>query len=114
MLISSDLSRPPKLEPCWHHTSGHGLSSHRSPDSSYHIWDDVPQLIGIVDQLDLETVHVVGHSRGAGIAGVLAVALGERCATVTMLDGMISRSFENDDGAELFRSSLSEKGRSGH
>ena len=89
--------------------SGHGLSSHRSPDSSYHIWDDVPQLVGIVDQLELETVHVVGHSRGAGIAGVLAVALGERCATVTMLDGMISRSFENDDGAELFRSSLSEK-----
>ena len=91
--------------------SGHGLSSHRSPDSSYHVWDDVPQLVGIVDQLDLEMVHVVGHSRGAGIAGVLAVALGERCATVTMLDGMISRSFENDNGAELFRSSLSEKGR---
>ena len=91
--------------------SGHGLSSHRSPDSSYHIWDDVPQLVEIVGQLDLETVHVVGHSRGAGIAGVLAVALGARCASVTMLDGMISRSFENDDGAELFRASLSEKDR---
>ena len=91
--------------------SGHGFSSHRSADANYHIWDDIPQLAAIIDQLDVQQVHVVGHSRGAAVAGVLAVALGDRCASLCMLDGMISRSFENDNGAELFRNSLSERRR---
>ena len=33
--------------------SGHGLSSHRSPDANYHIWDDIPQLLEVVEQLGL-------------------------------------------------------------
>ena len=31
--------------------SGHGLSSHRSADANYHIWDDIPQLMAVIDQL---------------------------------------------------------------
>ena len=84
--------------------SGHGLSSHRSADANYHIWDDIPQLMAVIDQLGVSGAHIVGHSRGAAVAGMLAVALNERCLSLTMLDGMISRSFENDDGAELFLS----------
>ncbi len=89
--------------------SGHGLSSHRSADANYHIWDDIPQLMAVIDQLGVSGAHIVGHSRGAAVAGVLAVALDERCLSLTMLDGMISRSFENDNGAELFRTSLAER-----
>ena len=89
--------------------SGHGLSSHRSSDANYHVWDDIPQLIAVIDQLGVTGAHIVGHSRGAAVAGMLAVALDERCLSLTMLDGMISRSFENDNGAELFRTSLAER-----
>ena len=89
--------------------SGHGLSSHRSADANYHVWDDIPQLVSIIDQLGVSGAHIVGHSRGAAVAGMLAVALDDRCMSLTMLDGMISRSFENDDGAELFRTSLTER-----
>ena len=89
--------------------SGHGLSSHRSADANYHIWDDIPQLMAVIDQLGVSGAHIVGHSRGAAVAGMLAVALDERCLSLTMLDGMISRSFENDNGAELFRTSLAER-----
>ncbi len=89
--------------------SGHGLSSHRSADANYHIWDDIPQLIAVIDQLGVTGAHIVGHSRGAAVAGMLAVALDERCLSLTMLDGMISRSFENDNGAQLFRTSLAER-----
>lgn len=89
--------------------SGHGFSSHRSPDASYHIWDDVPQLLSIVEQLGVASLHVVGHSRGAAVAGAFAVALEEKCASLSMLDGMISRSFENDNGAELFIGSIAER-----
>ena len=52
---------------------------------------------------------MVGHSRGAAVAGAFAVALEEKCASLTMLDGMISRSFENDNGAELFIGSIAER-----
>ena len=89
--------------------SGHGLSSHRSADANYHIWDDIPQLMAVIDQLGVSGAHIIGHSRGAAVAGMLAVALDERCLSLTMLDGMISRSFENDDGADLFRRSLAER-----
>ena len=89
--------------------SGHGLSSHRSADANYHIWDDIPQLVAVIDQLSVNEAHIVGHSRGAAVAGMLAVALDKRCLSLTMLDGMISRSFENDNGAELFRTSLAER-----
>ena len=33
----------------------------------------------------------------------------EKCASLAMLDGMISRSFENDNGAELFIGSIAER-----
>ena len=89
--------------------SGHGLSSHRSADANYHIWDDIPQLLLIVEQLGVDSLHVVGHSRGAAVAGAFAVALEEKCSSLAMLDGMISRSFENDDGAELFKGAIAER-----
>ena len=89
--------------------SGHGLSSHRSPDANYHIWDDIPQLLDIVEQMGVDSLHVVGHSRGAAVAGAFAVALEDKCASLSMLDGMISRSFENDNGAELFKGSIAER-----
>ncbi|MED5315238.1 MAG: alpha/beta fold hydrolase, partial [Pseudomonadota bacterium] len=34
--------------------SGQGLSDHRSPDATYHIWDDVPQLLSVVATLELD------------------------------------------------------------
>ena len=43
------------------------------------------------------------------MAGAFAVALEEKCASLAMLDGMISRSFENDNGAELFIGSIAER-----
>jgi hypothetical protein len=42
--------------------SGQGLSDHRSPDATYHIWDDVPQLLSVVATLELDQLTVLGHS----------------------------------------------------
>ena len=88
--------------------SGHGLSSHRSADASYHIWDEIPQLLKVIDQLTHEPVAVIGHSRGAAVAALLATALGDRCSSLAMLDGMLFRSFENDNGATLLRDGIAE------
>tara|TARA_Y100000385_G_scaffold281996_1_gene335710 strand:- start:261 stop:986 length:726 start_codon:yes stop_codon:yes gene_type:complete len=82
--------------------SGQGHSDHRSQDATYHIWDDVTQLLGIVDQLDEDAVVVMGHSRGAAIAVLLAVALGERCSHLVLLDGMLPIPTESSAAPQQF------------
>lgn len=69
--------------------SGQGISDHRSADATYQIWDDVPQLVGIVNQLGVESVRLVGHSRGAAIAVLLGSVLQERCTHLALLDGLL-------------------------
>ena len=69
--------------------SGQGYSDHRSQDATYHIWDDIPQLVGIVEQLGGGPVGILGHSRGAAIAVLLAAALGSQCSHLVLLDGVL-------------------------
>ena len=69
--------------------SGQGYSDHRSADATYHIWDDIPQLVGIVDQWGDGPIGILGHSRGAAIAVLLASALGDRCSHLVLLDGLL-------------------------
>ena len=82
--------------------SGQGLSDHRSPDATYHIWDDVPQLLSIVTQLDLPELAILGHSRGAAISVLLAATLGPRCSHLVLLDGMLPHPTEAESAASQF------------
>jgi len=75
---------------------GHGLSDHRSPDSSYQVWDDLPQLFGLLDQLGWDKCILLGHSRGAMIATLMAAAMPERFTALITLDGMLP--YPADDG----------------
>lgn len=76
--------------------SGHGLSSHRSVDATYQIWDDVPQLEAIVRQLGVDRVILVGHSRGAAVAALLASVLGDCCSHLVFIDGLLPRTTDPD------------------
>lgn len=82
--------------------SGQGLSDHRSPDATYHIWDDVPQLLSVISTLGLNELAVLGHSRGAAIAVLLATALEDRCSRLVLLDGMLPRPTQDELAAEQF------------
>lgn len=68
--------------------TGHGRSSRRSADASYQIWDDLPQIVAIVDRLGWQQFDVLGHSRGAIIAGLLAAARPERVKHLVQLDAV--------------------------
>jgi pimeloyl-ACP methyl ester carboxylesterase len=76
--------------------SGHGLSSWRSPDSTYNIWDDIPQLVTVVKQITSGSVVIMGHSRGAAIATILASILDDRCSHLVLIDGLIN-AFNDDN-----------------
>ena len=67
---------------------GHGLSGHRPLQGSYNIWDDLPDLGVLIDSLDLKQVILLGHSRGAVIATLLASVLGERVSHLLLLDAI--------------------------
>lgn len=68
--------------------TGHGQSDHRSDDASYHIWDDLPEILGVVDKLGWDRFDLIGHSRGAIIASLLASACPERVQKLVLLDGL--------------------------
>ena len=95
--------------------SGQGLSDHRSSDATYHIWDDVPQLLSIVATVGLEQLAVLGHSRGAAIAVLLATALEDRCSQLVLLDGMLPRPTPDESAVEQFlQSQRDHRGLSKH
>ena len=95
--------------------SGQGLSDHRSSDATYNIWDDVPQLLSVVTTLELDQLAVLGHSRGAAIAVLLATALEDRCARLVLLDGMLPRPTPDESAVEQFlQSQRDHRGLSNH
>ncbi len=68
--------------------TGHGRSARRSADASYQIWDDLPEVLGVLDALGWETFDLVGHSRGAIIATLFASTFPERVRHLMLLDGV--------------------------
>ncbi len=68
--------------------TGHGQSDWRSADATYQVYDDVPQLVALADQLGWETFRLMGHSRGAIMSSILAAAFPERVSQLVLLDGV--------------------------
>lgn len=69
--------------------TGHGLSDHRSADATYLIWDDVPQVLKVIEQLGWSDCTILGHSRGAMIGTLLTAAMPEHVRALVTLDGML-------------------------
>lgn len=86
--------------------TGHGLSDHRSDDASYLIWDDIPQVLKIMDRLGWDDCTLLGHSRGAMISTLLTAAMPERVRSLVTLDGLTPDPHEDDGFVEQMRDSL--------
>ena len=69
--------------------SGQGLSGHRSAHASYNIWDDLPQIAEILDELGWTDCVLLGHSRGANIAGLFAAAQPGSVRALIALDALV-------------------------
>jgi len=68
--------------------TGHGRSDRRSADAGYQIWDDLPEILGVVAQLGWDRFALLGHSRGAIIGTLLAAAFADRVSHLIMLDAI--------------------------
>lgn len=67
--------------------AGHGHSEHRSADASYHIWDDVREVLMIANDMGWEKFVLVGHSRGGIIASLIAAIAPERISRLVLIEG---------------------------
>jgi pimeloyl-ACP methyl ester carboxylesterase len=76
--------------------SGQGLSAHRAAHATYNIWDDLPQIAGLLDQIGWRDCVLLGHSRGASIAALFAAAQPDRARALVALDSLVPEPTEDD------------------
>lgn len=69
---------------------GHGLSDHKPPSGSYAIWDDLRSIVGVADAQGWNKFAIIGHSRGAMIANLLAGTMPERVSSLVCIDGLLA------------------------
>jgi pimeloyl-ACP methyl ester carboxylesterase len=89
--------------------TGHGQSARRSADASYQIWDDLPEIIGVLDALGWDEFDLVGHSRGAIIATLLASTFPERVHHLVLLDAVSPEAVAQEDFPTQLRTALQDK-----
>lgn len=89
--------------------AGHGLSDFRSADSSYNIWQDVGDIIDVADQLGWQSFRLVGHSRGAAIAMLVAGTYPERVEQLVLIDGGLPLIGQPEDAPEMLARALRQK-----
>ncbi|TPE46955.1 alpha/beta fold hydrolase [Amaricoccus solimangrovi] len=81
--------------------SGQGLSAHRAAHATYNIWDDLPQIAALLDQLEWADCVLLGHSRGANISALFAAAQPARVRALVALDSLVPEPSEADFVATL-------------
>ena len=89
--------------------TGHGQSDRRSADANYHIWDDLPEILAVVEQLGWDNFDLMGHSRGAIIASLLASAMPERVKHLILLDAILPQALAEQEFSQQLRKALQEK-----
>jgi pimeloyl-ACP methyl ester carboxylesterase len=91
--------------------TGHGLSDKRSADAGYQIWDDLPEIVGVVDALGWDQFNLLGHSRGAIISTLLAGTLPERVQQLVLLDALSPQPIVDAEFPGQMRKFLEDKKR---
>lgn len=91
--------------------TGHGQSAHRSKDASYQIWDDLPEILGVLEALGWGTFDLMGHSRGAIISTLLASTYPERVNHLVLLDAVFPRAVAEESFPLQMRKALDDKPR---
>jgi pimeloyl-ACP methyl ester carboxylesterase len=89
--------------------TGHGQSARRSADASYQIWDDLPEILGVLDELGWDTFDLVGHSRGAIISTLLAGSYPDRVRHLVLLDAVSPEAVAEEDFPTQLHSAMQDK-----
>lgn len=86
--------------------AGHGLSEHRASVGAYNVWQDIPELLLVLDQLQWKEFALVGHSRGGIIANLLSACFPEKIAWLGLIDGVVPFPLEDEQVLEQLRKAV--------
>ena len=69
---------------------GHGLSDHRPDSTSYHLLENIVDVLAFIDEVatEGETVSLIGHSLGGIVCALLAAAAPKRVDKLLLLDSL--------------------------
>lgn len=67
---------------------GHGYSSHLPQGSYYHLIDGIYTIIQVMDALDYERIHLLGHSLGGCLASLVAGVAPNRVVSAAFIDAL--------------------------
>lgn len=67
---------------------GHGHSSHLPEGQNYHFTDGIYIIIDLINALNLDKVHLLGHSMGACLASLVAGVVPERLRSLSLIEGL--------------------------
>jgi len=68
--------------------AGHGLSDQRIGFAEYSLWSETNELCAIADALNVKQFALLGHSRGAMMAHIVAAVVPERITALILLDAV--------------------------
>ena len=91
--------------------AGHGLSDHRSEDSAYNLWQDVGDVVAVIDQLEQPQVILMGHSRGAMIATMTAACYPSKVGKLVLLDGLMPVPVTVEETVDQLRRAFDDRDR---
>jgi pimeloyl-ACP methyl ester carboxylesterase len=97
----------PELEVLALDLAGHGRSDWRPPAGSYALVDHLPELLEVLDALGWPSCTLLGHSMGAAIACLFAVAAPDRVDRLICIDALGPLSLDEAEAAARLRRALS-------
>jgi pimeloyl-ACP methyl ester carboxylesterase len=86
---------------------GHGHSAHLPAGASYHYTDHARAVLAAVDALGLSRFAILGHSLGAGIATLVAIAAPERVRRLLLIEGLGPLGDDGTQTLDRFRNAMS-------
>ena len=67
--------------------AGHGQSDYRGKDAEYNIWNNIYDVLEVVDQLKWDKFELMGHSLGAAVATLTTGVVPQRVVALHLIDG---------------------------
>ena len=93
--------------------AGHGYSGYRPSGVRYHMLDNVDDVIGLADALDLDQFVLMGHSMGAGIATYTAGSFPDRISKLILIEGIGTITAPSHEAPKVLRTSVEEMKKAG-
>ncbi|MCG6118532.1 MAG: alpha/beta hydrolase [Aquimonas sp.] len=90
--------------------AGHGRSDWRPVGGSYALVDHLPDLMQLLDTMGWADCILLGHSMGAAIASLMAVAAPERCSALLSIDALGPLSLTESEAAARLRRAFRARG----